>query len=266
MLSKEEASAIVAGQHSDPFAFLGMHEDKHGRLLVRTLQPGAERVAVVEVPSGRELTELKKVHPDGLFSGPIPRLRNRFHYLLRVRWDGADIDIEDPYRFPPMLGEMDVWLLAEGTHYRPYERLGAHHKEFEGVQGTTFAVWAPSAKRVSVVGDFNHWDGRRNPMRLRRECGVWEIFLPDVGPGVKYKYEIVGADGQLQALRADPYGFAAELRPATASIVAEPPEIVPGSEVRKAANGLAAPVSIYEVHLGSWRRKPEEENRFPRSE
>jgi 1,4-alpha-glucan branching enzyme len=262
MLNAEEVNAIVTGDHGDPFAFLGLHEDQRGMLLVRTLQPGAERVAVLELPSGRELTELERIHPDGLFSGPIPRRRNRFHYLLRVRWNGSDIDIEDPYRFPPMLGEMDVWLLAEGTHYRPYERLGAHHKEFEGVQGTNFAVWAPSAKRVSIVGDFNQWDGRRHPMRLRRECGVWEIFLPGVRPGAKYKYEIKGADGQLQPLRADPYGFAAELRPASASIVANLPEIVPSIESRKAANALNAPVSIYEVHLGSWRRKPEEGNRF----
>jgi 1,4-alpha-glucan branching enzyme len=262
MLNAEEVNAVVIGNHGDPFAFLGMHEDDRGMLLVRTLQPGAQRVAVVEAKSGRELAELAQIHPDGFFSGPIPRRHNRFHYLLRVRWDGVDVDLEDPYRFPPVLGEMDVWLLAEGTHYRPYERLGAHHKEFEGVPGTSFAVWAPSAMRVSIVGDFNHWDGRRHPMRLRRECGVWEIFLPHVEPGTRYKYEIKGAGGHLLPLRADPYGFAAELRPATASMVAEPPELIPSNPARQAANGLHAPMSVYEVHLGSWRRKPEEGNRF----
>jgi 1,4-alpha-glucan branching enzyme len=262
MLNAEVVEAIVTGKHNDPFAVLGMHEDERGMVLVRTLQPGARRVVVIEAGTAQVLAELERVHPEGLFVGLIPRRRKRFAYRLRVTWDGSEVDLEDPYRFPPMLGEMDVWLLAEGTHYRPYERLGAHHKEFEGIQGTSFAVWAPSAKRVSIVGDFNHWDGRRNPMRLRRECGVWEIFLPGVGPGVKYKYEIIGADGQLEPLRADPYGFASELRPATASIVADTPAVIPSDEARKAANGLAAPVSIYEVHLGSWRRKVEEGNRF----
>jgi 1,4-alpha-glucan branching enzyme len=257
-----EITAVVTGEHGDPFAFLGMHEDERAMVLVRTLQPGAGRVAVIEASTGRALAELEKVHPEGLFVGPIPGRRNRFAYRLRVTWDGSDVELEDPYRFPPILGEMDVWLLAEGTHYRPYERLGAHDREIDGVTGTSFAVWAPSASRVSVVGDFNHWDGRRHPMRLRRECGVWEIFLPGVGPGARYKYEIKGGDGSLQPLRADPYGFFAEFRPTTASIVSPLPEVLPGPEKRKAANALAAPVSIYEVHLGSWRRKPEEGNRF----
>ena len=187
MLNAEQVTAIMNGNHGDPFAFLGMHEDERGMLLVRTLQPGAQRVGVVDVKSGNELAELAQIHPGGFFSGPIPRRHNRFRYRLRVCWDGVNVDVEDPYRFPPVLGEMDVWLLAEGTHYRPYQHLGAHRRDFEGVQGSSFAVWAPSATRVSIVGEFNHWDGRRHPMRLRRECGVWEIFLPNVGPGVRYR-------------------------------------------------------------------------------
>jgi 1,4-alpha-glucan branching enzyme len=170
--------------------------------------------------------------------------------------------IEDPYRFGTVLGEMDVWLLGEGTHRRPFEVLGAHPRSMDGVPGTAFAVWAPNAIRVSVVGDFNHWDGRRHPMRLRRECGVWELFLPGVGLGAAYKFELLDRDGQLLPQKADPYARAAEMRPATASIVAPLPPVLPPAPGRQAANALDAPVSIYEVHLGSWRRKPEEGNRW----
>ncbi|HVK55151.1 MAG TPA: 1,4-alpha-glucan branching protein GlgB [Burkholderiales bacterium] len=262
MLSTEDIRAITSGNHSDPFAILGMHENAQGVLEVRTFQPGASRVAVIDANSGKKVSELANIDDSGFFQGSIPRRRKRFPYRLRATWNAQDIELEDPYRFPPVLGEMDVWLLAEGTHYRPYEKLGAHLREIEGAQGTSFAVWAPNARRVSIVGEFNQWDGRRHPMRLRRECGVWEIFLPGVGLGVKYKFEIKGADGQLQPLHADPYAFAGEMRPATASIVSPLPQGVPSKEARKAANGLSAPVSIYEVHLGSWRRKAEENNRF----
>ena len=158
-------------------------------------------------------------------------------------------------RFGPVLGEMDAWLLAEGTHLRPFEILGAHPQQRLGVQGTAFAVWAPNASRVSVVGDFNAWDGRRHPMRLRRECGVWEIFLPGVGTGARYKFELHDREGRLLPLKADPYAHQAELRPATASVVAPLPALVAPSPERQRANALDAPISIYEVHLGSWRRR-----------
>jgi 1,4-alpha-glucan branching enzyme len=258
-----DIDALLHGDHPDPFSILGMHEDERGVLHVCVLLPGAQQVAVVEASSGNRLAELSALHPDGVFCGPISARRERFAYRLWVKWDSAETEIEDPYRFPPILGEMDVWLLAEGTHYRPYERLGAHLTSVEGVGGTSFAVWAPAARRVSVVGDFNHWDGRRHPMRLRRECGAWEIFLPNVGPGARYKFEIKAADGHLLPLKADPHGFRSELRPATASIVhALPPLISAGDEARREANALNAPISIYEVHLGSWRRKSEEGDRF----
>jgi 1,4-alpha-glucan branching enzyme len=155
---------------------------------------------------------------------------------------------------------MDRWLLAEGTHLRPFEVMGAQLCHMDGVAGTRFAVWAPNASRVGVVGDFNHWDGRRHPMRLRRECGVWELFLPGVSDGAHYKYEIRDAAGQVLPQRADPFGLRAELRPATASRVAALPPVVPPDHRRKAANALDAPMSIYEVHLGSWRRW--DDNRF----
>jgi 1,4-alpha-glucan branching enzyme len=176
-----------------------------------------------------------------------------------VRWsDGSATTLDDPYRFPPVLGEMDAWLLAEGSHRRPCETLGAVRRVHEDVDGTGFAVWAPNASQVSVVGDFNHWDARRHPMRLRRECGVWEIFLPGVHEGARYKYRLRDAAAEALPLKADPYALRSELRPATASVVAPLPAVVPGSDARWRANALDAPVSIYEVHAGSWRRAHDE--------
>jgi 1,4-alpha-glucan branching enzyme len=161
-----------------------------------------------------------------------------------------------------VLGEMDAWLLGEGSHLRPFEILGATPRTHEGVVGCSFAVWAPNAMRVSVVGDFNFWDGRRHPMRLRRECGVWEIFLPDVAEGARYKFELLSRDGELLPQKVDPYARQAELRPATASVVAPLSPLQPASAQRQRANALDAPMSIYEVHLGSWRRKVEQGNRW----
>ncbi len=161
---------------------------------------------------------------------------------------------DDASKNPLLLSDLDVWLLGEGTHLRPYEVLGALPMTRDGVAGTRFAVWAPNASRASVVGDFNHWDGRQHPMRLRIECGVWELFLPGVLEDALYKFELAARDGTLLPVRADPYARQSELRPATASVVAPMPPLVPASDQRKAANGLDAPMSIYEVHLASWRR------------
>jgi len=255
ILDAQQIEDIVNGRQGDAFSVLGMHAEASGALTVRAFVPRAGSVKVVDRGSGKAVATLERMHEAGFFAGRIPRRRKRFDYLLRVDWDGTSHDIEDPYRFPPILQELDIWLLAEGTHHRPFEQLGAHPMEFQGVAGTRFAVWAPSAGRVSVVGDFNYWDGRRHPMRLRRECGVWEIFLPGVEAGARYKYEIVSGDGHLLPQKADPYGFSAELRPATASVVARLPErLPPPTAERAAANALDAPLSIYEVHLGSWRR------------
>jgi len=169
--------------------------------------------------------------------------------------------VDDPYAFPAVLGALDDHLLVEGAHHELYRRLGAHPMRFEGVEGVHFAVWAPEARRVSVVGDFNRWDGRLHQMRKRVDSGMWEIFAPGVGPGVAYKFEIVGPEGDLQPLKADPFGFAAEMRPSTASLVAAPPAHVwsDGEHMRQRAKQDArrAAMSIYEVHLGSWRRGPD---------
>jgi 1,4-alpha-glucan branching enzyme len=262
MLHPDAIEALVQARHGDPFAVLGMHADEKNSLWVSTLQPGAASVQVIESVTGKELGELAQVHPAGVFEGRL-RIRKSRPYHFAVTWgDGSVSAAEDPYRFPPVLGEMDVWLMGEGTHLRPYEVLGATQRVMEGVEGTSFAVWAPNAQRVSVVGDFNQWDGRRHPMRLRRECGVWEIFLPGVAAGAKYKYELRSREGHVLPLKADPYALSSELRPDTASVVASMPGVAPSSEARRRANALDAPVSIYEVHLGSWRRVPEEGNRF----
>src|SRR5437899_10255954 len=251
-----EAYAVIEGRHSDPFRYLGPHVENDSSV-VRVFLPDAEGVAVVDEP-GHE-SDLERIHDAGLFVG---RLGNGArHYRLRARYGEREIELEDPYRFPPILSDFDLYLLGEGTHIHLYERLGAHPMVLDGVEGVAFAVFVPSAKRVSVVGDFNFWDGRRHAMRVRGN-GFWEIFVPDAKPGAKYKYEIIGPDGHLLPLKSDPLAFAAELRPQTASIVVDQnvigrPQASPGS-----VNALSAPISIYEVHLGSWRRHPQHGGRW----
>jgi len=259
MLSAQEVESICHGRHGDPFAVLGPHTNASGGCSVRAFLPGAASVVAVDL-GGRRLGTLAARHAAGFFEGPIAPAGP---YRLQVSWADARADLlEDPYRFGPVLGEMDAWLLGEGSHLRPYEILGATPRTQDGVAGVGFAVWAPNASRVSVVGDFNLWDGRRHPMRLRRECGVWELFMPGLGAGTRYKFELLSAAGTLLPQKADPYARQSELRPATASVVAEMPPVAPPSPARQAANALDAPMSIYEVHLASWRRKPEEGNRW----
>ncbi len=255
MLQDSEIDALRHAAHGDPFAALGVHADADGRFWLRALLPGAAQVAVLDARNGELIGTLARRHADGFFEGPLTT-SERPNYRLQVRWaDGHSAIVDDPYRFPPVLGELDLWLLGEGSHLRPFEVLGAAQRVMLGVAGTSFAVWAPNASQVSVVGDFNHWDARRHPMRLRRECGVWEIFLPAVGAGARYKYRIRARDGRVLPQKADPYALQSELRPATASVVARMPSVVPKSDARQRANALDAPVSIYEVHLGSWRRQ-----------
>ena len=249
---RDAINALFAGDYADPFSVLGMHQTVQG-LEVRALLPDASEVWVIETKTGRKCGQLKCLDSRGFFSGIIPRRKNMFRYQLAVNWHGQQNLIDDAYRFGPLLADMDAWLLAEGTHQRPYETLGAHGATIDGVSGTRFAVWAPNARRVSVVGDFNFWDGRRHPMRFRRELGIWELFVPGAVNGQLYKYEIVDLHGQMR-IKADPFAFEAQMRPQTASMICGLPPKVEMQPARKAANGFDQPISIYEVHLGSWRR------------
>lgn len=243
---------LISGHYADPFSLLGMHSVAAG-IEVRALLPDADQVWVVDTEKGTQVAELRRYDDRGFFVGLVPRRKNPFRYQLDVRWGEHTQRIDDPYRFGTLLQELDIWLLAEGTHLRPYEKLGAHPQVLDGVDGVTFAIWAPNATRISVVGEFNYWDGRRHPMRQRRENGMWELFIPAVREGQLYKYEIIDCRGKV-SLRADPYAFEAQMRPETASLVRQLPDKVPFSAERKKANALNQPVSVYEVHLGSWRR------------
>jgi 1,4-alpha-glucan branching enzyme len=243
-----EAYAVIEGRHSDPFRYLGPHLEGDVPV-VRVFLPDAERVAIVD-EQGNE-SDLQRIHDIGLFEGELANGSPR--YRVRASYGERHVEIEDPYRFPPILSDFDLYLLGEGTHTQLYDRLGGHPMVLDGVAGVAFAVLAPAAKRVSVVGDFNLWDGRRHAMRVRGN-GFWEIFVPEAKPGDKYKYELIGHDGQLLPLKSDPLAAAAELRPRTASIVVDRHTIPKPQSAPAAVNGLHAPVSIYEVHLGSWRR------------
>jgi len=258
----DRLEAIEHGREGDPFAVLGPHPLGSGTV-VRAFLPGARGVDVVD-EHDHVLARGEPVGDVGLFEAYVVAMPER--YRLRVAYEKLTTTIDDPYRFGPLLGELDVWLFAQGNHLRLYDLLGAHPDTIDGVDGTRFAVWAPNASRVSVAGDWNAWDGRVHPMRLRRECGVWEIFLPGVGPGARYKYELLGPHGELLPLRADPFAFRSEKRPANASVVAAPPAHAWRDEewlsVRAAKQRRDAPIQIYEVHLGSWRRIPEQGDRF----
>jgi 1,4-alpha-glucan branching enzyme len=251
-----DALAVIAGRHGDPFRYLGRHiEDGHP--VVRVLLPDASRVAVVD-DSGHE-TVLPRIHEVGLFAGPVPD--GERPYRLRARYGDNEAEFEDAYRFWPVLSEFDLHLLGEGNHLRLYDVLGAHVIEHQGVTGVVFVVFAPNAKRVSVVGDFNGWDGRRHALRVRGN-GFWEIFVPGAWAGDKYKFEILGAHGALLPLKSDPVGFFAEMRPATASIVVDAANLPRPQSPPAGINARDAPISIYEAHLGSWRRKTDEGNRW----
>jgi 1,4-alpha-glucan branching enzyme len=256
MLDRDSVAALVAARHHDPFAVLGLHADADGRLRVAAMLPGATSVALHEAGRLEPLVQLEATDPAGLFEARIPRRRVRFDYRLAVSWiDGGTSLLADAYAYGPQLDDADLDRFAAGNHPAPWTLLGAEPQRIGDVNGTRFAVWAPNARRVSVVGSFNSWDGRRHPMRLRHRAGVWEIFVPHVAPGDLYKYEIVGADGTLLPLKADPYARAAELRPGTASRVAALPAPTPLPAERAVANRRDSPIAIYELHAGSWRRR-----------
>jgi 1,4-alpha-glucan branching enzyme len=246
--------AIVEGRHGDPFTILGPHRVPRGGTVIRAFLPNASAASVMT--AAREpVADFVHVE-DGLWVAAVPQVPER--YLIRTDWHGSLHESEDPYAFPLLLGDIDIHLLAEGQHRRMADALGALATTVDGVGGVRFAVWAPNARRVSVVGDFNGWDGRRHPMRLRREAGVWELFLPRLGPGERYKFELIGPDGQVLAQKADPCARAGEMPPATASVVADPRPFAWTDDGwmthRAARQGPTAPMAIYEVHPGSWRR------------
>ncbi len=244
---------IISGHYADPFSLLGMHQTSAG-IRVCALLPDATDVWVIEAQNQRKISQLDCCDARGFFFKLLPHRKKVFRYQLQVNWQGQQHIIEDPYRFGLLLQDIDSWLLAEGTHLRPWEHLGAHLTQLDGVFGVSFAVWAPNARRVSVVGEFNFWDGRRHPMRLRGDNGIWELFLPGVQANQLYKYEIIDSQGHVR-LKADPYAFSAQMRPETASVIYPLPEkTVNMPPVRQQANHLQSPISIYEVHLGSWRR------------
>jgi 1,4-alpha-glucan branching enzyme len=255
-----DVEQIVTARHPDPFRVLGMHAVSVGgelRVVVRAFHPGAESVSVLD-ERGREVAVLDAVHGDGFFETVLPPGTGSFPYRLRVHWPGTEpVEVADPFAFPSPLGEFDLYLLSEGTHLRLWEVLGARPTEIDGVAGVAFGVWAPGARRVSVVGDFNLWDGRRHPLRLHPGQGVWDVFVPGLGPGAVYKYEILTAAGEI-LLKADPVAFQCQLRPETASVVAPTGGHVWGDadwmERRRTRDCARGPLSIYEVHLGSWRR------------
>ena len=245
--------ALCHARFGDPFAVLGPH-GAGGSCEVRALLPGAETVELVDPGTGRALADMTEVRSDGFWIGRLPAV---LPYRLRASYPGGlTLDMEDPYRFGPTLGELDIHLLAEGRHHDFGSKLGAHPAEMEGVPGVSFAVWAPNAQRVSVVGSFNTWDGRRHPMRFHPGAGVWDLFIPGVEPGALYKYEITGPHGNAVPLKADPVAWAAERPPATASVVASGVEQAwtdgDWMASRAAAQRSDAPISVYEVHAGSW--------------
>ncbi len=253
-LDAQSAAALARGTHGNPFAILGPHDRQEGRV-IRAFLPGATNVEVLRRSDGTVLAELEPASEPGLFENVVPE---RVAYRLRVRWADALQEIEDPYSFGLLLGDIDLHLFNEGRHFELAHRLGAHPITIEGVEGVRFAVWAPNAARVAVVGDFNSWDRRRHPMRLRHGAGIWELFVPRVAPGSHYKYDIIGPDGQHVPWKADPLARQTEPPPGTASVVPYADHYRWHDEAWIASRGSRqaphAPVAIYEVHLGSWRR------------
>jgi 1,4-alpha-glucan branching enzyme len=252
--ARQQLDQLVAGAHHDPHGVLGAHPDGSGKTVVRTLRPEASAVAVL---AGGARTPMQRIHDGGVFEALLPG--DPGDYRLAVTYGEDTYTVDDPYRWLPTLGDIDLHLIGEGRHENLWQVLGAHVRSYDTpggtVTGTSFAVWAPNARGVRVIGDFDYWDGRALPMRSLGSSGVWEIFLPDVGDGCRYKYQILGADGVWRD-KADPMAFACEAPPATASVVTTSHYEWGDEEWLAARAGTQwhrAPMSIYEVHIGSWR-------------
>ncbi len=257
----EQIERLLTLEHPEPHELLGIHPTPDG-VVVRAYRPNAE--GVILIVDGKSRMPMERRNEAGFFEVLVPGRREVFPYLFEVRYPGGEtFTVVDPYRFLPTVGELDLHLWGETRHERVYDKLGSHVREIDGIRGVSFAVWAPNARSVSVIGDFNEWDGRLHLMRTLGSSGVWEIFVPDVGPGTKYKYEIRTHDGGL-LLKADPFAAQMEAPPATASVVFQSSYRFNDQEWMDGRAGrdvLGSPMSIYEVHLGSWRRVPEEGHR-----
>jgi len=260
-LSDSQIHALDQGIYDLPFAVLGMHTHPSKKaLVVRAFLPGAERVEVFEKHTGKLVKELERTSSQGLFEGTQGRRSKPFAYQLKVHYPFTAELIDDPYAFPSLIEDKDLYLFAEGTHEQLYHCFGANHLNVQGVDGILFVVWAPNAKRVSVVGDFNFWDARKHLMRLHHDAGVWEIFIPGVKEGQKYKFQMADQFGNNLPLKADPFAKAMEMRPATSSVIAPKSEQYQWCdnqwmEARQHRDTYSSAVSFYEVHLGSWRRE-----------
>ena len=264
-ISNEAIQSIVGTYCGDIFGLLGLHDLDNKTQVVRCFLPSADKVQVVSYDKKNVLCEMTQLHADGLFSGVLTTLSDR-RYLLKALYGEQSFYFEDPYRFGSTLDEQDIYFYGEGTHERAYQFMGAHLIELDGVKGCRFVVWAPNAERVSVVGDFNFWDGRHHMMRKHVPSGIWEIFIPDVDAGAHYKYEIKMPGGSVIPHKADPFGFSSQRPPEQASVVVRLNDYAwndSGWQTTKAEKSQHdKPISIYEVQLGSWKRVWEEENRY----
>lgn len=269
MALKEEIERIIHSAHADPFSVLGAHRVKSGGrecVAIRAFLPDARDVSAIDVATGDEYP-MKKMHREGFFEVVVRYRAEIFPYKLRkISYDGATDEFADPYSFMPVLSDFDLHLMTEGTHYYQYDKLGAHEMTVDETDGVFFAVWAPNAIRVSVVGDFNGWDGRKHMMRIRGLTGIWEIFIPGLSEGTLYKFEVKSRFKGFLAQKADPCAFYSELRPKSASVVWNLNKYEwtdnEWMRTRGETNWLESPVSVYEVHLASWRRSPEEQGRW----
>ena len=264
-LSPHDLDLILRADHADPFGVLGLHSINDNQV-VRAFRPDAKTLTVVDRADPKNRFVAQRIADEGIFEAILNGRTDRFDYLLEVtNWAGETTQLADPYSFGPLLGELDMHLYCEGTHYEIYRKLGAHLMEVNGHTGVLFSVWAPNAQRVSVVGDFNGWDGRLHPMRKRVEAGIWEIFIPGVGEEAHYKFELRNCFGQV-VLKGDPFAFYSQHGLQTASLVFKLDRFTWSDqewmEARRTRQWHKEPVSVYEVHLGSWARVPEENNRY----
>ena len=267
-LNMNELQLIVNAAHGDPHTVLGMHEielDGKECLVVRVFNPQAQNVTVIDDKYPSRTYPMDRIHSEGFFECVIPTRKKWFRYQLKFEgYEDNEWQTYDPYSFSPGISDMDIYLFNQGTHYNIYEKLGANPTVIDGVEGVLFGVWAPNAKRVSVIGEFNAWDGRRNPMRLLAGSGIWEIFIPGLKDNDRYKFEIKSSHGDILQ-KSDPYGKFAELRPSTTSLVYDINgydwQDAEWYEEQKKTDKYNRPMNIYEVHMGSWKRD-EETGRF----